>query len=142
MVEGAYVTVDMEPLVDAIGELERRGKNTRDVMRNIALMMVEEVDEMFETSGHGKWEPFSKNTRRKRGDMSSAKLLMDTGAMAASITPFYDAQTAEAFTNDPKAKYHVSKAKRSKIPLRDFFDIDLVSVQEEAAEMILKEIVG
>ncbi len=138
--EGASVSVDSSELGAAFSDLERRGKNTRGVMRQVALILVEEVDEMFETSGHGKWKDFAESTKRARGDMSSAKLLLDTGAMAASITPAYSQTEAEAFTNDPKAKYHVSDKPRKKLPKRDFFDIDLDSVSEEAAGIVLMEL--
>ena len=140
--EGAYVEADLSEFEEAIRELARRGKNTRDVMKSISLLLVEEVDEMFETSGHGKWPGFSENTLRKRGNISSAKLLIDTGRLAASITPASDAVSAEAFTNVEYAKYHVSDAPRTKIPLRDFFDIDTVAVVGEACELLLKEITG
>ncbi len=139
MAEGAYVSVDMSELLGHIADLERNANNTRGIMRQVSLMLVEEVDDNFETSGHGKWKDFSENTRRQRGDMSSAKLLMDTGAMAASVTGVYSAHEAEAFTNDPKAKFHVSDKPRKKLPKRDFFDIDLDEVGREAAELVLVE---
>lgn len=139
MAEGAYVNVDISQLGQVFADMQRSANNTRSAMRTVALLMVEEVDDMFETSGHGKWKDFSENTHRKRGSMSSAKLLLDTGAMAASVTSYYDQRTAEAFTNDPKAKFHVSDKPRKKIPKRDFFDIDLDEVGREAAELVLVE---
>lgn len=135
-----FVEVDASPIVRHLEEIERRGKNMREVMGVIAVLLVEEVDENFETSGHGSWEPFSKNTKRGRGDMNSAKLLLDTGVMAASITPEATQTEAIAYTNDPKAKYHVSKRPRKKIPLRDFFDIDEEAVVTEGVDLILNEI--
>jgi phage gpG-like protein len=139
-VEVASVTVDASALGHVLLVLERQGKNTREVMHQISLVLVEEVDEMFETSGHGKWEPFSKNTRRKRGSMSAAKLLIDTTHLVTSITEAYSQTEAEAFTNVSYAKYHVSDAPRSKIPKRDFFDIDLDKVTEEAVDLVLVEL--
>jgi phage gpG-like protein len=140
MAEGAYVNVDASAISAEIGKLARRAKNLRGVMRNAALLLVEEVDDMFETSGHGKWQDFSENTKRARGAMSSAKLLLDTGAMAASITPYSDANSAEAFTNDPKAKFHVSDKPRTRLPKRDFFDIDLERVTDEVSKLLVVEI--
>lgn len=140
--EGASVGVDTSQLTGALQDLERHGKNTRGVMRQIAFIMVEKVDEEFETSGHGKWKDFAESTKRARGNISAAKLLLDTGAMAASITPAYSQTEAEAFTNDPKAKFHVSDKPRTKIPKRDFFDIDLEEVVAEGATIALTEITG
>ena len=138
--EGAAVSVDVSELGRAFGDLERRGKNTRDVMRQISIILVEEVDEMFETSGHGKWKGFSPNTKRKRGEMSAAKLLVDTTHLVTSITGAYTQTEAEAFTNVEYAKFHVSDAPRSKIPKRDFFDIDLEQVGEQAVNLVLLEL--
>lgn len=140
--EGASVSVDMSGVEYAIKEIVARGKNTRYVMKSISLLLVEEVDEMFETSGHGKWDGYAESTQRRRGHIDNAKMLIDTGRLAASITPASDAVSAEAFTNVEYAKYHVSDAPRTKIPLRDFFDIDTGSVVEEAIDLILKEVTG
>jgi phage gpG-like protein len=109
-------------------------------MRVISVMLVEEVDDMFETSGHGKWKGYAESTLRKRGHIDSAKMLIDTGRLAASITGAYTQDEAEAFTNVEYAKYHVSDAPRTKLPKRDFFDIDIDQVQREAADFLLKEL--
>jgi phage gpG-like protein len=138
--DAASVSVDASEIAQALQHIQQRGKNTRDVMRQVSLILVEEVDEMFETSGHGKWEPFSINTKRQRGDIDAAKLLIDTGAMAASIVGVHTQTEAEAFTNDPKAKFHVSDANRTKIPKRDFFDIDVPRVVDEAVDLVLREL--
>jgi hypothetical protein len=45
--------------------------------------------------GGGDWAPFSPNTRRKRGSMSSASLLRDTGLLFAALEA--------AFTGQPGA---------------------------------------
>lgn len=138
--EGASVGVDMAGVEEAIKQIVARGKNTRYVMKSISLLLVEEVDDMFETSGHGKWDGYADSTLRRRGHIDNAKMLIDTGRLAASITPASSAETAEAFTNVEYAKYHVSDAPRTKIPLRDFFDIDTGAIVEEAVELILKEV--
>lgn len=139
--DSASVSVDTSELEKALADFARQGSNTRDVMRQIAIALVDEVDDMFETSGHGKWKDFADSTKRARGDTDSAKLLLDTGRLAASITPAYTKTEAEAFTNVEYAKYHVSDANRTKIPKRDFFDIDLDKVvSREAIDLILKEL--
>jgi phage gpG-like protein len=97
---------------------------------------------MFETEGDGKWpgfwweEPGGKkpNGRRWQGN---PKLLRDTGILVGSITPDWDDESAEAFTNVPYAKYHVSQAPRSVIPLRDFFAFDRDAFEGDVADMIL-----
>ena len=137
---GVEVGIGDADLVAALEYWHRKGKNQRDAMRHCALILVEEVDDMFETSGHGKWKGLAASTRKRRGE--SARILMDTGRLAASITPVYDANTAEAFTNVSYAKYHVSDQEpRTKIPKRDFFDINVPAVVDEFVDFILKEVV-
>ena len=137
--DSAEIGVEDHDLVGLMDDFRRRGGNQRDAMRHCALILVEEVDDMFETSGHGKWQPLAKSTRARRGE--SARILMDTGRLAASITPAYSGNTAEAYTNVNYAKYHTSDAEpRTRIPKRDFFDIDVPAVLDEFVDFILKEV--
>lgn len=139
MLEGASVSVDFDDLVALLDAYRRRGGNQREAMRFVATMLVEEVDEMFETSGHGQWPPLAASTRKYRGD--SARLLMDTGRLAASITAAATSNTAEAFTNVSYAKYHVSDEEpRRHVPKRDFFAIDMEPVLDEFVDFLIKEI--
>ena len=75
--------------------------------------------------------------RRFKG--GSAKLLQDTGNLVGSITPEWDTDYVEAFTNVPYAKYHISPLPRHKIPLRDFFDIDMQRYEQDVVNMLLAE---
>ncbi len=85
--EGAWVGIDFSELDKALADFAKQGKNTREVMRTISVLLVEEVDDMFETAGRGKWPGYAPSTLRKRGDIAHAKMLVDTGRLAASITP-------------------------------------------------------
>jgi phage gpG-like protein len=134
------VEVNADQLTKLLSELQLRGRNTHEVMRAISVMLVEEVDDNFETSGHGKWPDYAESTRRSRGDIDVAKMLIDTGRLAASITGDHTPTEAVAYTNVEYAKYHVSPKPRTKIPLRDFFDIDTPAVLNEAVELLLTEI--
>lgn len=71
----------------------------------------------------------------------SYKILQDTGNLVGSITPDFDERSWEAYTNVPYAKYHISKAPRRKVPLRDFFDIDQERFMDEVTDVILTAIV-
>jgi phage gpG-like protein len=135
------VEVNAEQLTKLMSEIQLRGRNTGEVMRAISVMLVEEVDDNFETSGHGTWPPYAESTRRSRGDIDAAKMLIDTGRLAASITGDHTQTEASAYTNVEYAKYHVSPKPRNVIPLRDFFDIDTPAVLNEAIELLLVEVV-
>lgn len=44
------------------------------------------INEAFETGGFGSWPPLSRTTIALRGGLASAKILVDTGQLRASIT--------------------------------------------------------
>ena len=133
-------TIELESIFD---DLERSGKNLRGVLELIALDMVDRVEDEFATEGHGRWPKLAESTlakRRKKG--RGAMILQDTTHLVQNIDAAWELDFAEAFTNVEYAKYHTSKAPRKKIPLRDFMDIDLDEVREDAAQMLLEEIIG
>lgn len=136
------VTFDASPLEDVLDEYAKAGKNLRDAFGAIADDMLHLVSEKFEQEGPG-WKELAETTlarRRKAG--RGAKILQDTGRLAASMTAESGDNFAEVFTNVEYAKYHASPDARTLIPLRDFFDIDMDDVQAEAADMLLAEIIG
>jgi phage gpG-like protein len=127
-------------LASAVEELERRGLSIDEYSPVIAEELVAKVLERFELeSGHqqGAWQELSDETLKNRRASESPKMLRDTDVMFGSITPWSEGNVAEAFTNVPYAKYHVSHEPRTKIPLRDFFDIDREEVAQYGAELIL-----
>lgn len=142
---GLRTTIDFKELTAATQAYAKRGGNLQGVSEVIALDLVTEVEKRFETeSGHeqGPWQKHAASTKlrmRGRRRRSNFKLLQDRGILVTSIQPFHDGIVAEAYTNVPYAKYHISKAPRSKIPLRDFFDIDWELIMENTADLLLDE---
>ena len=137
--------LDDSELLKALDAYASRTKNLKPVFRLIALDFLDRVEDNFASESgfaFGEWEDLAPATiaaRRKNG--VGYKILQDTGVMAGSVTPDYGNDFAEAFTTIFYAKYHTSKEPRSKLPLRDFFDIDIESAQKDAAELILEEII-
>ena len=82
-----------------------------------------------------------KQAKRDAKLAQTYKILQDTGNLVGSITPDFDERSWEAYTNVPYARYHVSRAPRRKIPLRDFFDIDQERFMDEVTDVILTAIV-
>jgi phage gpG-like protein len=144
---GIHTNIDFAELRKVSDAFKARGGNLQSVTEVIAQDLVAAVEERFQTeSGHqqGPWKKLSASTIRRmrsRRRRSSVKILQDTGRLAGSITPYHDGLIAEAFTNVKYAKYHTSSAPRSKIPLRDFFDIDFVRVMEDTAELLMAEVI-
>lgn len=143
---GEPLDLDFEPLGLALDALERAGASVAaEVMPAIAENLVFHVQEVFEregaVAGNSRWKELAKSTlaaRRKKG--AGAMILQDSGFLAGSITAFSEAIVAEAFTNVPYAGFHVSKAPRKKIPLRDFTAIDFELAQKEACDLILEQL--
>ncbi len=73
------------------------------LMRAIAGVMADEVEENFAQEGRPKWLPLKQpvNPRRKGG-----KILQDTGQLAASIQSQSDDSTAVVGTNKKYARIH------------------------------------
>lgn len=126
-----------------VAEFARRGGNLSDLMDVLAEGLVAAVGTQFEEeAGHtqGAWPELAESTLEQEGrESGSTKILQDSGALAA-VLPFAGDDVAEAYTNVPYAKFHVSKAPRTKIPLRDFLDIDWEFVTNEAMELVLGEL--
>jgi len=137
------VRFDMASLGPMLEELRQRGGNIGALTPVIAEDLLESVLERFELeSGHaqGPWPELAPATLARRRASASPKMLRDTGLLFGSITAFSSEEEAMAFTNVPYAKFHVSKAGRGRLPLRDFFDIDFEAVAERAAELVAAEL--
>jgi phage gpG-like protein len=146
MPDVSYVKVDTSQLKFWLDELERRGRNLKEINKGLAALLIEQVDDNFATAGHGKWRELAPSTharRRKKG--AGAQILQDTGRLAASINMRNTDVTedlVEVFTNVKYGKYHVSPLPRTKIPLRDFLEIDFEKFLEEGTEILVSEITG
>jgi phage gpG-like protein len=133
------VTVDLGELTGNITAMAARAADMSDTMAVIADTLASAVSDKFDQQGPG-WQGLAESTLRSRRG-GSAQILSDSGRLAGSIQPDSDADSAEAATDVEYAVYHVSAAPRSKIPLRDFFDLP-DSVYEEAEQTIIEAIIG
>jgi phage gpG-like protein len=152
--------IEYTTLQHVIGVVHRRGSRVMtELAPAIAESLVHEVLEEFETEGHGEWPGLSEQTKlgrrgakkrklkvqgplrpgekRKKRVVATGnfKLLQNTGNLAGSITPAWDDNVAEAYTNVPYAKFHVTGTKW--MPARDFFDFDREAFEGDIADMIL-----
>lgn len=141
------VGVDSAPLEEALKQIQTNARNLRNVMDIIAGDMVGMVEENFETEGiaspAGKWKELDPATiaqRRKEG--KGAKILQNTAVMAGSVMPEYGNDFAMAFTNIEYAVFHVSPEPREVIPLRDFLNIDMELLQQDAIDLLTAQVVG
>jgi phage gpG-like protein len=144
--DSVKVTYDASAVPEALQEFLGRGGNLQTVTEVVALDLVAAVEANFEGErGHkqGAWPDLADSTIASMSDRrgeSAYKLLQDNGVLAGSIEPHHEGTTAEAFTNVPYAKYHVSPEPREIIPLRDFLDVNLDAIAESTAELLLSEV--
>lgn len=131
------VSLDQRELIEALGAMADRAVDLSEPMAVIAESLVSEVNDKFEMGGPG-WPDLADSTKASRRG-TSAQILVDTGRLAGSIQAESGADYAEAATDVEYAVYHVSDAPRSKIPLRDFFDLD-DRVFEEAAQTLVEHL--
>ena len=131
------MTVDVAEVRQVLQRYERRVGDLSAPLSVVAEMLVAAVSDKFDQGGPG-WPPLAASTLAKRRG-SVAQILVDTGRLAASIHGDAGPDFAEAATDVRYAVYHVSSAPRSKIPLRDFFDLP-EDVFEDISRFLLEEL--
>lgn len=115
------VKVDSAELAELLVRYERRFGDLTAPLQVVAEMLVAGVSDKFDQEGPG-WPALAPSTVAKRRG-SVAQILSDTGRLAASIHGAAGPDFAEASTDVSYAVYHVSSAPRTRLPLRDFFDL-------------------
>lgn len=131
------VHLDAAGLTALIARYEHRAGDLSEPMSVVAEMLTAAVSDKFDQGGPG-WQPLAESTLLKRRG-STAQILVDTGRLAASIQGDHGPDFAEASTSVSYAVYHVSSAPRSRIPLRDFFDVS-EDVFEDIGAFLLEEL--
>lgn len=115
----------VEVLVDnevpaVLHRIETRARNLRAVLPVLRDALIAAVSDVYDAEGPG-WPPLAASTLRKRRGGGS-KILQDTGLMAQTAGAI-GADYVEAFSPASYAVFHASDGPRSKIPLRNPFDL-------------------
>lgn len=130
------IDIDDREVKKELTRLAGRVQDRRPLMRKIAGIMKDAVEENFEQEGRPKWKP------SKRAMKQGGKTLQDTGQMAASVSEDYDNDSAAVGTNKKQAAIHqfggkAGKGKKATIPARPFLkltDSDLEEIKEAIKE--------
>lgn len=133
------VHADASELTAILRTAQRRVSDLSATMQVVAEGLVAAVSDQFESAGDGRWAPLAASTvagRRKGG--RGHQILVDTGRFAGSIQPDSGPDFAEASTDVAYAVYHCSDAARTKIPMRNPFDIHDDRL-DEAEQLILAD---
>lgn len=93
------IEIDSAATRDALERLIAAAKNPAPLMRGIAAVLMDAVEENFAQQGRPKWQGL------KPGDRQG-QILQDTGRLASSISPSSDATSAMVGTNVKYAAIH------------------------------------
>jgi phage gpG-like protein len=140
------VKFDMRQLEMLLSHYE--GKARSIPMSIVGETVAAAIDDLIESEGDGSWKRFSPVTLKLHPNRRGGKLLQATGRLAnmqiRSGTNWVDVESPA-----PYAIYHHMGTDQVRgwvesdegMPQRDFLDIDMVSTLEEAAGLILADIV-
>lgn len=91
------IEVTSDTISAALARLVQANADFSPFMRELSETLRDRVEENFEAQGRPTWAPLSEVTKTRRG--AGAKILQDSGQLAASITAGHDATNAIVGTN-------------------------------------------
>lgn len=125
------IRIDNAKLVAALRRLAACGHDLSPVMRKVAGIMHNAVEDNFEEEGRPKWPSLAASTIKQRSKQGNwpGKILQRRGNLARSITRHSDATSAMVGTNTVYAAIHnfggqAGKGHRSEIPAREFLHLE------------------
>ena len=137
------VQVDARELSSRLEAFQAKGEDMSPALRVVAAQFVAEMSDMFDTEGSsgasGAWpalHPMTLRQRRKEG--RGAKILQDTGRLAASFAGRSGTDFAEVTTDVFYSVFHVEGRG---VPRRDFTAFPERAF-DEARDTILEALVG
>ena len=132
MDEPIEIKIDDKELQQVLDKLFEKTSDLRPLMKNIAGVMADSVEENFKQEGRPeKWAELKDSTiklRTKKGYWPG-KILQMRGELAASITSHYDESSAIVGSNKEYARIHqlggdTGRNKKTKIEARPYLKLD------------------
>jgi phage virion morphogenesis protein len=131
MTDPIEIKVDNAEILKVLKRLSEKTQNLRPVMRNIAGIMMDSVEENFAQQGRPKWKDLSevtKKLRRKEGKWPGMILQKSQGGLVDSISSEYGDDYAIVGTNKKYAAIHqfggdAGRKKKVKIPARPYLTL-------------------
>src|SRR3989339_368312 len=138
MTDSIEIKVDNQEILKALKRLSEKTKNLRPVMRNIAGIMMDSVEENFAQQGRPKWKDLAevtKKQRKKEGKWPGMILQKSQGGLADSISSDYGDDYAIVGTNKKYAAIHqfggpAGRGKKVNIPARPYLTLGDTAVEE------------
>lgn len=136
------IKLDNKEIQGKLLEVAKRTESLRPLMKNIAGIFAYSAEENFKDGGRPKWKDLSEITKKQREKQHKwpGPILQVNGQLAASVSTFYDDNSAVIGSNLPYAAIHqlggnAGKNKKVKIPTRPYLNIS-ISEQNEIIEAI------
>ena len=131
MTEPIEIKIDDKEIQQYLKKLAEKTENLRPLMKNIAGIMMDSVEENFEKEGRPeKCTALAKPTIKQRTKKGyyPGKILQMRGDLAASITSKYDDNSAVVGTNKAYAAIHqfggnAGRNKKVEIPTRPYLNL-------------------
>lgn len=127
MPEPIEIKIDDKELQLYLHKLVLKTENIRPLMKNISGIMLDSVEENFEAEGKPKWVGLKPSTIKQRSKKGyyPGRILQMRGELAASVSSFYDNNSAVVGTNKAYAAIHqfggnAGRNKTVEIPARPF----------------------
>lgn len=139
------IKIDDKAVRAALARLELATGNLAPAMRAISTELLSQTELNFDREGRPKWPSLSAATLKaasKKG-RSPAKMLQDSGQLAASVTPGHDASHARIGSNKPYAAIHqfggpAGRGRKVTIPARPYLPMTAAGeLQPEAVDPVL-----
>ena len=138
MVDPIEIKVDNAEILKALKKLSEKTQNLRPVMRNIAGIMMDSVEENFAQQGRPKWKDLAESTkkqRKKEGKWPGMILQKSQGGLVDSISSEYGDDYAIVGTNKKYAAIHqfggpAGRGKKVNIPARPYLTLGNDAVEE------------
>lgn len=148
MPEPIEIRIDNAELQKVLAKLISKTQNLRPLMKNIAGIMADSVEENFDKEGRpDKWTPLAKSTIKQRTKKGywPGRILQMRGELASSITNYYDDTSAIVGTNKVYAAIHqfggnAGRNKKVKIPARPYLKLtekEFTQIENEVKNYIL-----
>ena len=142
MSDNIEIRIDNKAVEEALLKVASKCEDMKPLMKNIAGIMADAVEENFEQEGRpDKWQELAESTikKRKKTKHWPGKILQVEGQLATSITTQYDSESAVIGSNLAYAAIHqlggqAGKGKKVEIPARPYLNL----TEKECSQIIQK----
>ncbi len=138
MADNIEIRIDNNAVEEALLKVASKSEDLRPLMKNLAGIMADAVEENFEQEGRpDKWQELAESTikHRKKTKHWPGRILQVEGQLATSITTQYDNESAVIGSNLAYAAIHqlggqAGKGKKVTIPTRPYLSLSKMEHQE------------